>query len=743
MRCSVIIPVHNRASLTRQCLETLFADRQFASRFEVVVVDDGSTDETHRLLAEFGGWVKVVRHEAPTGFARACNDGAAQATGENFAFLNNDTMPMEGWLDALVRYADAHPRAAVVGAKLLFPDDTIQHAGITITHDLNPRHIYAGFPGDHPAVNKSRRFPAVTAACAFFRRGSFEEEGGFDEAFTNGFEDIDLCLRLDQRGYEVHYCHESVAYHLEMGTRDFRDEFDNLDLYRRRWADRVRPDAIDHYIEDGLLEIEYGLRYPFVARLSPQLGVVEEEARELERLVAEQTHKLAELQRENVGFRILATDAGLEPPPVALGPARSSRPESPRAVLFVSGVGGDSLRYRCKHFVEALRAFGATADASRLHQLPLGDVVDSYGCFVLHRVADDEHVESFIQEIHRRRKAVIFDTDEDVFADDCYAGTIAAADAVFVPTEALAQSGRATSDHVVVLQDLADEEILRSAENIARAASSDTIRLGYVSQASGADTEFAGVADLALWALAHDPRVRLILVGDVRLDHRFERLRGSIEQIPAQPVRRRLPLLATIDVSLVPLNPGSELSRSWLEPAIVGTPSASDRDALGELLASPERRWELGRAAMETVVRDRTTDAASETVASAFSQVTRAAVADRKLTINWLLDTGDSRLARIAGELGWRGHRVRVFGESVPRSVQSSVEVRPSSAELPAADVVVARDATPLLDNARGLFCFSLASLQSNGTLDAESVEEALLERCFARLDPEWTEDGR
>ena len=123
--------------------------------------------------------------------------------------------------------------------------------------------------------------------------------------------------------------------------------------------------------------------------------------------------------------------------------------------------------------------------------------------------------------------------------------------------------------------------------------------------------------------------------------------------------------------------------------------------------------------------------------------MTRAAVADRKLTINWLLDTGDSRLARIAGELGWRGHRVRVFGESVPRSVQSSVEVRPSSAELPAADVVVARDATPLLDNARGLFCFSLASLKSNGTLDAESVEEALLERCFARLDPEWTEEGR
>src|SRR5436305_1512317 len=114
------------------------------------------------------------------------------------------------------------------------------------------------------------------------RRLVGRDAGGFDDAFTNGFEDVDLCLRLGEQGYEIHYCHESVAYHLEMGTRDFRDEGPNLDLYRRRWAHKVQPDAIPRYLEDGLLRIAYNLRYPFSLYVSPLLGLVEDEERERE-----------------------------------------------------------------------------------------------------------------------------------------------------------------------------------------------------------------------------------------------------------------------------------------------------------------------------------------------------------------------------------------------------------------------------------------------------------------------------
>ena len=218
--CSIIVPVYNRKGLTRQCIEILLAEPPKEIDREVIVVDDASTDGTPEVLAGYADAIRVVRHEENTGFATSCNDGAAAASCDYLVFLNNDTLPLKGWLDALVRYADRHPNAAVIGCKLLFSDDTIQHAGVAITEDLNPRHIYAGFPAEHPAVNKSRRFPIVTAGCALFRREPFEEAGGFDDAFVNGFEDVDLCLRIGEAGHEVHYCHEAVLYHLEMATRD-------------------------------------------------------------------------------------------------------------------------------------------------------------------------------------------------------------------------------------------------------------------------------------------------------------------------------------------------------------------------------------------------------------------------------------------------------------------------------------------------------------------------------------------
>ena len=198
-RCTIVIPVHDRAGLTRRCLDAIPADPP-ATPFEIVVVDDASTDETPALLAERSGAVRTLRREQNGGFATACNDGAAAAQGELLVFLNNDTEPHPGWLDALVAHADAHPEAAAVGAKLLFPDGSVQHAGVVVCQDGRPRHLYAGFPADHPAVHKPRAFQAVTAACMLVRRAAFERAGGFDPAFRNSLEDVDLCLRLRESG---------------------------------------------------------------------------------------------------------------------------------------------------------------------------------------------------------------------------------------------------------------------------------------------------------------------------------------------------------------------------------------------------------------------------------------------------------------------------------------------------------------------------------------------------------------
>ena len=175
--CSLVIPVRNRAPLTRQCLEVLLASPPATAEVELVVVDDCSTDSTSELLASYKDRVRVVRHDRNTGFGVACNDGARAADGEWLVFLNNDTVPQPGWLDALLAYAAPRERLGLVGAKLLFPNDTVQHAGVVFSADRHPHHIYTGFPASHPVVNKSREFQVVTGACALIRRELFEESG--------------------------------------------------------------------------------------------------------------------------------------------------------------------------------------------------------------------------------------------------------------------------------------------------------------------------------------------------------------------------------------------------------------------------------------------------------------------------------------------------------------------------------------------------------------------------------------
>ena len=201
-----MIPVHGRAGLTRQCIDAILAEPP-AAEFEVIVVDDASPDDTAAVLGAYGDAIRVVARDENGGFARACNDGAAAARGEYLRVPQQRHDP-GGRLARRARRGRGRriPAVAVAGSKLLFPNDTVQHAGVVVCQDGHPRHLYAGFPADHPAVNKARRFQAVTAASMLVRREAFEHAGGFDEAFRNSLEDADLCLRIGALGHEVRYC---------------------------------------------------------------------------------------------------------------------------------------------------------------------------------------------------------------------------------------------------------------------------------------------------------------------------------------------------------------------------------------------------------------------------------------------------------------------------------------------------------------------------------------------------------
>lgn len=301
---SIVIPVHSRGSLTRQCLDILLSSPHVVD-IEVIVVDDASQDQTPSLLTSYGNRIRVLTHGERAGFAATCNDGAAIARGDYVVFLNNDTIPLKGWVDALVDYIRCHPMVAIVGSKLLFPNRTIQHAGVAICQDGNPRHLYVGFPATHPAVNKSRRLQAVTAACMLVRRNVFEQLGGFDTAFRNGYEDIDFCLRAGRKGREIHYCHQSVLIHLERASREERvhENQHNLRLFRSRWGGRVEPDEFRYYQEDGLLRFRRSSRFPGVVSVSPLLARVSGEhdrTRVLlpDRLIKRRSRQIADLLRE-------------------------------------------------------------------------------------------------------------------------------------------------------------------------------------------------------------------------------------------------------------------------------------------------------------------------------------------------------------------------------------------------------------------------------------------------------------
>lgn len=219
-RVSIIIPFRDRPELLRNCLRSLRASTY--RDYEVVLVDNGSTDpRTLRLLAKLRTRprYRIVSHPGAFNFSRLCNAGASAATGEHLLFLNNDTEVLtRDWLEQLLRIG-ADPRVGIVGATLLYPDRTIQHAGLFPRTDGLWVHPYRGEPVDHAGERgellTTRCVPAVTAACLFIGRSLFAQLGGFDERFPVAYNDVDLCVRTRERGLSVVISPDARLFHYE------------------------------------------------------------------------------------------------------------------------------------------------------------------------------------------------------------------------------------------------------------------------------------------------------------------------------------------------------------------------------------------------------------------------------------------------------------------------------------------------------------------------------------------------
>lgn len=255
---SVIVPTRNQLGLLRSCIEGL---RHTAyPGLEILVVDNGSDEpETVAYLEALrGDGVKVLSIPGPFNFSALNNAAVRQASGEMLCFLNNDVEMVDpDWLALLVRQA-MRPDIGAVGARLLYPDGTIQHAGVFVGIGGAAGHGHRLQSADESGYFERARLPqrvsAVTAACLVVSREKFEAVGGFDEKdFRVAFNDVDLCMKLNDRGWCSFYEPRATLIHHESKSRGCdRSEHNRarfaaeLGALKRKWQTDKRRDPYHH-----------------------------------------------------------------------------------------------------------------------------------------------------------------------------------------------------------------------------------------------------------------------------------------------------------------------------------------------------------------------------------------------------------------------------------------------------------------------------------------------------------------
>ena len=252
---SIVIPNHNEAPVLRRCLDSLFS-RLTWPNFEIVIVENGSDDpDTFALYEDLKNRftnVRVVTCEMPHGFnfSRLINFGVDAARGEYLLLRNNDTEVISPDLLELMMGCARREDVGCVGAKLLYPDGLVQHAGVSTGRSFGPLHLGHLLPdaeaGYYECMVLPHQLSAVTAACLLTKRSVYREVGGLDEGLPVDYNDIDFCLKVRARNLAVveqvnakmfHY--ESVSRGMEKTTAQFESLVRALGIYSDRWGDNL------------------------------------------------------------------------------------------------------------------------------------------------------------------------------------------------------------------------------------------------------------------------------------------------------------------------------------------------------------------------------------------------------------------------------------------------------------------------------------------------------------------------
>ncbi len=238
---SIIIPFRDQVEVLKTCLDSLFAKTTWQN-YEILLVNNASELlETREYIREMENCprVKMLHYNAPFNYSAINNFAVERTRGEYLVLLNNDTEIIEPeWIENMLEHAQ-RPEVGAVGAKLLYPNDLVQHAGVVIGVGGAANHAFSRTPKDEHGyfgqLNVVRQYSAVTAACIMLRKSVFEEIDGFDEEnLAISFNDVDFCLRLREKGYLVIYTPYSLLYHHEALSRGHSVNFNEEYFLRRR-----------------------------------------------------------------------------------------------------------------------------------------------------------------------------------------------------------------------------------------------------------------------------------------------------------------------------------------------------------------------------------------------------------------------------------------------------------------------------------------------------------------------------
>jgi GT2 family glycosyltransferase len=245
---SILIPNRDQPDMLARCVESV--RRSSYSNYEIILVENSSRrPETFALYDRLSREpnLRILVWKEPFNYAAVNNHAARRANGEVLLFLNNDVQAINtDWLEQLLQHA-LRPEIGAVGAKLYYPDNTIQHAGVVIGSRHGPMHYHCGFLRDSAGYKNRlvivQNLSAVTGACLMTRKAVFEQVGGFDSEFAIAFNDIDLCLKMRREGYRIVWTPFAQLYHFEFTTRGHDDtpqkQSRNLfehTLFRWKWA---------------------------------------------------------------------------------------------------------------------------------------------------------------------------------------------------------------------------------------------------------------------------------------------------------------------------------------------------------------------------------------------------------------------------------------------------------------------------------------------------------------------------